>query len=161
MCSDSPSGARARFGWSSFPVAHRRDGPRINSPPKNPAAMHAVGRLAPQMLHTADQPWLDPLRRRPLHSLRCRACVLLDTLPEAFASPRLESEEGHGCQIETSPRRYGSATLAPLMPRLRPTVEACRSALSLSCQVHPLDSGPRSRMLSRNNRPASWFHPRG
>ena len=36
----------------------------------------------PQMLHTADQPGLNPLRRWPRHALWRRPCVLLDTFPQ-------------------------------------------------------------------------------
>jgi len=41
--------------------------------------------LAAQVFHTADEPGLDPLRRRPLHPLGRRPCVVLDALPEPFA----------------------------------------------------------------------------
>lgn len=38
--------------------------------------------LAAQVLHAADQPWLHPLRRRPLHALRRKDYVFLDALPD-------------------------------------------------------------------------------
>ena len=50
--------------------------------------------LAPQVLDAANQARLDPLRRRPLHALGRRPCVILDALPEPFAHLAVQSDEG-------------------------------------------------------------------
>lgn len=44
--------------------------------------------LAAKMLDAADQPRLDPLRRRPLHALGRRASVLLGRAPRGVPASR-------------------------------------------------------------------------
>ena len=46
--------------------------------------------FAAQVLHTANDARLDPLRRRSLHPLGRRPGMLLDTLPQPLADSLLE-----------------------------------------------------------------------
>lgn len=50
--------------------------------------------LAAEMLHAADQPRLDPLRRRPFHPVWRRRRMLLYALPAAFPHLPVQGDKG-------------------------------------------------------------------
>ncbi|WP_287304075.1 hypothetical protein, partial [Mesorhizobium sp.] len=102
--------------------------------------------LASQVLHAADQPRFDPLRRRPLHAFWRLSWGFLDPLPQPLPHLAIDADE----RTPTYFRVSGSAISAKAgLPRSRSTPRSSNSLSVKDFVFSQLVVGPLRYLLSR------------